>query len=71
MIGLTRRKVLLTGAAIGLLGRSVLASEIKHEVKLPDGLGVPSLGQGTFQLAEGRRPLPRKRTRCGPVLRWG
>ncbi|NWB95701.1 aldo/keto reductase [Pseudomonas gingeri] len=56
MIGLTRRKVLLTGAAIGLLGRSVLASEIKHEVKLPDGLGVPSLGQGTFQLAEGRRP---------------
>lgn len=56
MAGLTRRELLITGAIVGLFGVDALARSVVRDVQLPDGAHVPALGQGTFRLAEGRRP---------------
>jgi predicted oxidoreductase len=55
------------GAAAGLLGgttgawamnapASTTSSNANRTVKFPDGIVVPALGQGSAQLAQGRRP---------------
>ncbi|KGA44598.1 putative oxidoreductase [Yersinia frederiksenii] len=61
MIRLTRRQfgkaTAATTAALALFGTKAIAepSSIQY-VKFPDGSHAPALGQGTFRLAEGRRP---------------
>src|SRR4029077_16894411 len=53
-MGLTRRRLGLCGAAVGLLGVRAMAQPVTPSVQLPDGSSVPALGQGSWHLAQGR-----------------
>ncbi len=56
MGGFTRRQFGVAAAAVGLFGIKAAAQPATPSVQLPDGTGVPALGQGSATLAQGRHP---------------
>ena len=56
MVSMTRRQFGFAAAAVGLLGIDAVAQPVTPSVQLPDGSRVPTLGQGSATLAQGRHP---------------